>query len=344
MTMASNTFDVFARFCEQSFPDETRRGRIYNLLARKELLEEEAKLNKNFFDFSASEIEHYLSNLYNNAYRRSDKIRPSKSYLRNLVSYYRRAFAFYLAETGGGENPLEDKRFRYLGFKSQDNVTIFTRETLENLCLSIGDRFDPGDAEFTQLILWLFYSGCFSLDDILAIPQDGVDFVRNIVHLPDRNIHPQEECMELLRRNHEIESYKAYKYTNLMFPYHGSYVWFPYRMTKTPDGSDPYDYAYRQHQERTEGRVRDLISKRLTKIRNEIGVFIRPDALYYRGIYDYIVSKCGKQHAKEIIWSDTGRNTFEESDEFKQYLREYGARITDDSEIYKIKRSLFEFL
>lgn len=342
--MAINTFDVFARFCEQNFQDEARRNRVYNLLARKELLEEETRLNKSFFEFSASEIEHYLSNLYNNAYRRSDKVRPSKSYLRNFVSYYRRAFDFYLEETGGEVNPMSDKRFRYLGFKSQDNASIFTRETLENLCLSIGEMFDPGDAEFTQLIIWLFYSGCLTLDDIISIPQDGVDFVRHIVHLPDRDIRPQEECMDLLKRNHEIKSYKAYKYTNLMFPYHGSYVWFPYRMTKTLDGSDPYDYAYQQHQERTETRVRDLISKRLTKIRNEIGVPVRPDTLYYRGIYDYIVSKCGKQHAKEIIWSDTGRNTLDNSDEFKQYLREYGARMPDESEIYKIKQSLFEFL
>lgn len=342
--MAINTFDMFARYCEQYFPDESRRNRVYNLLARKELLEEENRLNKSFFEFSASEIEHYLSNLYNNAYRRSDRIRPSKSYLRNLVSYYRRAFDYYIAETGEGENPMSDKRFRYLGFKSQDNITIFTRETLENLCLSIGERFDPGDAEFTQLILWLFYSGCFTLDDILVIQEDGVDFSRSVVHLPDRDIHPQEECMELLKRNHEIESYKAYKYTNLMLPYHGSYVWFPYRMTKTPDGSDPYEYAFQQHQGRTPGRVRDLISKRLAKIRNEIGVLVRPDALYYRGIYDNIVSRCGKEHAKEIIWSDSGRNTLEETDEFKQYLREYGARVTDNSEIYKIKRTLSEFL
>lgn len=115
-------------------------------------------------------------------------------------------------------------------------------------------------------------------------------------------------------------------------------------MTKAPDDSDPYDYAYKQQQDRTFLRVKGLISIRLSKIREELGVFVQPSLLYHRGIYDYIVSQCGEERTRELLTAESGRNNMANVEEFNRYIEEYGARISNRTELFKIKGNLKVFL
>ena len=342
--MKPNTCDIFSRFCDQKFQDDEKRSRIYNALVRDELLAEESRLGKSFFEFDEDEIEQYLLKLSNQAYYKGKSIRISQSYLRNLASYYRLAFQFYIEESGKSWNPLTDDRFRHIGSRSKNDLPIFSRDTLERICLSVGEHFDEGDAEFTQLLLWLFYSGVERNDEIINIRDEDIDWEAGTISLHDRTIYPQNDCMDLLKKNHQIDQFRVGRLTNLMLPYHDSYVRFPIRLEKAPDNSDPYEYAFEQHQKRDIWRIKDIISKRFARVRNEIGVFVQPSTLYYRGIFDYIVSQCGMAHAGEIIWAESNRNTIENAEEFNRYLKEYGAKVSARNDIFKIKGNLRAFL
>ena len=342
------TFDIIQQYCDQKIANEVQRSKVYASLARKELLEAESRFGKSFFQFSSDEIEQYLFSISNNIYYKGDNIRPSQSYIRFLISYYRDLFRFYNTVADVPiVNPMDNKRFRYIGSEVKNDLPIFTRDTLERLCLSIEEHnevFAKGDAEFTQLILWLFYSGCFDAGDIVEMKEKDVNLRKKTAKLKGRTIHLQDPCVELLKKNHLISEFESYRFTNLMLPYHDSYVWFPYRMTKAPDDSDPYDYAYKQQQERTFLRVKGLISIRLSKIREELGVFVQPSLLYHRGIYDYIVSQCGEERTRELLTAESGRNNMANVEEFNRYIEEYGARISNRTELFKIKGNLKVFL
>ena len=347
--MGNSTFDIIKQYCDQKFTNEIQRGKVYSSLARRELLDEESRLGKKFIQFSADEIEHYLFSISNTIYYKGDNIRPSQSYIRFLVSYYRDFFRYYntIAEAPI-INPMDDKRFRFIGSRVKNDLPIFTRETLEKICLSIDEHdelFVKGDAEFTQLILWLFYSGCLDAGDIIELKEKDVNLQMKTAKLQGgRTIHLPDPCVELLKKNHMIPEFESYRFTNLMIPYHDSYVWFPYRMKKTPDGSDPYDYAFQQQQERQLTRVKGSISVRLSKIRDGLNVFVKPTLLYYRGIYDYIVSRCGEERTRELLTTENGRSNMANVEEFNRYVDEYGARLSNRSELYIIKGNLKAFL
>ena len=344
--MDTNTFEIISKYCDQKIEDDVQRPRTLNALARASLFEEEERLQKSFFDFSEDEIENYILNLcHSNIYGGGKKL--SQRYVRWLVSYYRDLFQFYMLETGHFfQNPFDDKRFRSIGGFVKEDMSQFTRGTLERLSLSIEEHFEPGEAEFTNMFLWLFYSGVFDIPELIDMKENDVDLLAGTATLSDRTIHLKEEAVDLLKKNHEIQEYRIHRFTNLMMPYHGSYIWFPYRKVTPPGGIDSYDYAYAQHQARQENRVRDIVSKKMAKIRSVCNVYIKPDLLYYRGVYDYIVSRCGLARTSDLLLSD-GRHTqdaMDRADEFQMYLKEYGAKSIKKDEIYITKGNLRAFL
>ena len=344
--MNSCTLDIINKYCENKIEDLAQRSRTVKALARPSLFAEEERLQKCFFDFSEEELEQYFLGLcHSNIYNGEKKL--SQTYVRWLLSYYRDLFRFYMVETGHYFlNPLEDRRFRSLSGMVKDDMSHFTKGTLERLSLSIEEHFEPGEAEFTNLLLWLFYSGAFSIQEVVDLKEDDVDLASGVAFIENRTIHLKEECIDLLRKNHEIEEYKIHHFTNLMMPYQGSYIWFPYREVTPPDGIDSYSYAYEQHQSRSVARVRDIVNKKLAKVREACNVFVKPDLLYYRGIYDYIISQCGFERTKELLLSDGGHtaDSMRNADEFQAYLKEYGARLTNKDEIYIAKGNLRAFL
>lgn len=343
-----STFEIIQKYCEQRFEDETQRNSTYNALARPAILEEEARLQKNFFDFTEDELEHYILNLgYIEQYGGGASV--SQSYVRWIVSYYRDLFRFYMLETGRYfRNPFDDKRFRSISGFVKEDMSHFTKGTLERMTLSLMEHLEPGEAEFTSLFPWLFYSGVFDIPEIINMKDSDVDLAAGTATLGNRTIRLKEECIELLKKNHKIDKYKVYRITSFMIPYHGSYVWFPFREETPPDGVDAYTYAYEQNQSRTEARIGYIISKRMSKVREVCHTYIKPDIIYYRGVYDYMVSRCGEDRTREILMADKSSRaeSIRNSDELLTYLREYGAKNADQDKrlIYAVKGNLRAFL
>ena len=335
-----NTFDVIQQYCEQKFSDEERRRRQFNALARQELLDAEEKFGKSFFAFSVEEIIEYINSLVSKNVKHVRGVKISQGYVRNICTYYRDIFNYYMAYTGNYfYNPFSDRRIRHLGVNIKNDTPVFTRGTLERITLSIGEHLDNGEAQFVQLLLWLAYSGCFDVDEIMNIQEDDVDLIAKTAKIEDRTIRLKDECVELLKINRSMGEYTIYKRTNYLIPYHNSFVYFPFCKSFVSD-QDPYEYAYEQQQARERNVLRNVISRLFTKVRERCRVSIQLELIYYRGLYDFIVERCGTERTAELLSVGKRRVSSEDVAELESYLAEYGGH----RDIFQAKGRMRRFI
>lgn len=342
-----NTLEIFRSYCDQKFPEENRE-RMLKILYRSEITELEEKYGKGFFDWDSDQYWDFLSNLkVDSTKSKSFRQKASWSYINYLLSFYRDIIEYQMQETGNyHKNHLADKRFRSMDRVVGENDTVFTNEDFERLCVATNNVFPTGEAEFTELMIWLLYSGAYDFGEIVNLKPEDIDLQKKTAVIGNRTIHLKDRCVELLEINHEIPEYAVYRQINLMLPYHGSYVWFPCRMTKNvAKGIDPYDYTNAQHQERSEEQIRRQISKRFVKLREETNSYISYEMIYYLGIYNYLVERCGVDRLRVLLESSGNRGKQEESKELASYFQEYGAKIDYTTvDFYRLKHTLRQFL
>lgn len=343
----TKTEEMIQKYFDQKLgDDEAKRKRYFRMIARPELAEAEEQYGKDIFHFSIDELENYLTNMRLSTRFKNTGKSVSQANMRSIIGWYRDLFDFYMVETGEYFlNPFRDKRLTKLPGKVKDDLPIFTRDTLEKLAVSCETVFSEGEAAMMQSILWMHYCGCFSLNEILDIKDDDVNLDDHYAVLEDRRINLTPECVEALRNNHRVEFYSIHNARNYMCPYHGSYLWLPFKTKAMQTYQEEYNYAMSKQQERPADQMRHVVSIKLTKLRNETGVIFAVDTIYYRGIYDFLVEKCGEEHTKEIIESATNSKLGQIiANELQDYLIEYGARVTSKTEHYRIKNAMKQFI
>lgn len=340
------TADVIRRYCDQKFAEE-KRDSMFRQLAREDLFNDEESFGKSFFEWDADDFEKFFAELkVDSTKSRSFRQTASWSYINYLLTYYREIMDYQMQETGIFRmNPLKDKRFRSLDRKVHSDA-VFSDSTFERMCAAIQGHFEYGEAEFTELIVWMFYSGFYDFSEIIELKPEDIDFENATARIGDRTVHLKDRCVELLEINHQIPEFDLYRQTNAMLPYHGSYVWFPVRMTKkTPNGENPYDYAAEIQESRTEHRIRSVISKYFVKLREETSSYISYEMIYYLGIYNFLVESCGEERTKELLTSTGNRGKTQEYNELRGYFESYCAKLKDDSvDFYRLKHSLRQFI
>ena len=341
-----DTYEFFKKYCDNKFKTPEHSNSILKSLARPELLAKEKELGKSFFEFSAQEMEDYLKNITTNRVFKGSGKPISPSYLGQLIAYYREIIFLYMKETGVYfENVLMDDRFTYSLAGQQNNDTpVFTKDTLERCCLALDEMFDPCEADYTKMILWLGYSGCFDYKDIFGIKEEDVDLDARTIRMGYRTIHMKDECYDLVLHHHDILEYKSYRMRNIMVPYHDSFVLVPIRVrSEDVESMNPIELREKYEAEnngRTYQRVTDIINKKLAALRKNQGIYISLDIVYYRGVFDYMIDRCGYDRAVTIIKSKGNRGSAEDYKEFVSILRDYGARCQDKSEIYRTKYNI----
>ena len=340
------TADMIRSYCDQKFKEELR-DKMYTRLARDSLFEEEEKLGKSFFDWNVDECEAYFTNMkVDTTKSRSFRQTASWAYINYLLTYYREMFDYQMQQTGIFKlNPLRDKRFSSMD-RSKNNVPVISSMTIERLGYVIHDSLDECEADFTELIIWLLYSGFYDYSEMVTLKKNHVDLEKRTAIIENRMVHLKPRCVELLKLNHMTEEYNVYRQTNLMLTYHDSYIWFPYRMTKrTPVGVDPYEFTHAQFEELSVEDVCKKISNRMVKLRKETNEYISYDMIYYLGIYEYLVERCGEDKTKVLLESSGNRGMREESMELKAYLSEYGYKDNGSSiDFYRVKHNLRQFI
>ena len=271
----TNTREIIEEYCEQKFAnDATRKPKIMASMSRDDLFEMEERLGKSFFEFTSDEMEDYFINLS-----------PiSATYMNQLISYYRDMIQWHMKQTGVyHENVLFDKRFKFsLSASRKDETPIVTKETLERVCLSLDEMFDSVEADLYKLLYWLCYSGCFDYNDLLTFKDKDIDMDARTIKIGNRKIHLKDECFELLKHHHDENMYQNYRFTSIMVPYHGSFIWIPFWVSaEDKDKSDIelFEKYQELNNERSMNRVANLLSRKmaqedlaeLTKILKEYG-------------------------------------------------------------------------
>ena len=340
------TADMIRSYCDYKFKEETR-DKMYTVLARDSLFEEEEKLGKSFFEWSIDECEAYLTNMkVDTTKSRSFRQTASWAYINYLITYYRDLFDYQMQQTGVFRlNPLRDKRFVSMN-QGKNDTPVISSQTIERICYVIHDSMDECEANFTELIIWLLYSGFYDYSEMVTLKKNQVDLENATAEIGNRTVHLKPRCVELLKLNHTISEYNVYRQTNLMLTYHDSYIWFPYRMTKkVPVGIDPYDYNQAQFEELSVYDVCKKISTRMVKLRKETNEYISYDMIYYLGIYEYLVEQCSKEKTRTLIESSGNRGMREESLELKALLTQYGYKDGGSTiDFYRVKHNLAQFL
>lgn len=340
------TYEEIRKYCEEKFSTPERADTYTAAMARDELFEKEKEYGKSFFDFNADEMEEYLKNLSTSRVYKGSKKPISPSYLGQLIAYYRELFWIHMRETGVyRENILMDSRFDYsLSGRMNNDLPVFTKDTLERCCIAFDEHFEKCEADLSKLVLWLAYSGCFDYRDIFSFHDEDVDLDERAIHLKERTIRMKDECYDLVIHHHDTKEYRNYRMTNLMVPYHGSFVWVPYRATtvdlETLNEVQLFEKYREENDKRTFQRVTDLLSKKIAFLRKEQGIHVTLDLLYYRGIFDYMIKRCGYDRTMEIIQSRGNRGNADDFQELRAMLAEYGAKITDKNDIYRIKYNI----
>ena len=340
------TYEEIQKYCDDKFGPNGRADTYVTSMARDELFEKEREYGKSFFDFNADEMEEYLKNISTSRVFKGSGKPISPSYLGQLIAYYRELIWMHMRDTGVyKENVLMDKRFkRSISGRMNNDIPVFTKDTLERCCIAYDEHFEKCEADLSKMVLWLAYSGCFDYGDILGFHDEDVDLDDHTIRLKERTIRMKDECYELVIHHHDAKEYRNYRMTNLMVPYHGSFVWVPYR-AKTADletlnEAQLFEKYRIENDSRTFQRVTDLLSKKIAFLRKEQGIYVSLDLLYYRGIFDYMILQCGYDRAVEIIQSKGTRGSEDEYKEFIAVLSSYGAKIADKNDIYRIKYSI----
>ena len=166
-------------------------------------------------------------------------------------------------------------------------------------------------ADYTELTAGLFYCGFYQTSEVVNFKEEDIDFCAKTIALPDRNVKINDRIMELLQANHLAYEYKTARRVVSMRSWRDSYMHF----IVDPKKEDDFDL-------RSESVVTIVLNKLLSEhIKNNYGLKVTFKNIFWLGCYDYIVRKCGQEHAYKLIMST--RNS-DDIAELMTYTNEFG--------------------
>jgi len=166
-------------------------------------------------------------------------------------------------------------------------------------------------ADYTELITGLFYCGFNSLGEVIHLNEQDINLRAEIITLPGRTVKVSSRIISLLQKNHKATEYQTARRTVYMRSWRNSYLHF----VVEPRLEDDFD-------NREESVIAIALNKLLSEyIRNGYGLKTTYKNIFWLGCYDYIVKKCGKERARELILSV--RNS-DDITELMSYAVEFG--------------------
>lgn len=293
--MNKPTKELFDEFFEKALKNE--KNHIRSQLERPEIYTLEKELDKQFIKFNADEILLLLSR-----FLESD---PSLSVttIRIIASLYRSMFNYYIDHYEIIRNPMYDSR---LSGHALDKFTVsnkkrVTHAVLNELISAIQRSFEKRRADYTECIIWLFYCGFRTAEEIVTVTEDMIDFKKKQVQLWGRTVKLSDRCCELLVTVHNMEALPALSGgDSVMVSYRGSYFKFP----TVPSAVDTFDQksVFEVSQMILRKIALDL-KRQLNRAKIEVQT-IKMDELYFLGFYDYMVATIGKEKTQGIIWGE----------------------------------------
>lgn len=322
-----STRDIIEQYVRLKFPQEDTYKRWVNALCRPEIFEREEQLGKSFFQMNADELEDLFLSFRSTQYKNTGKDIPiSPTYMQSLLSYYTDLFEFYIASGHLMQNVMRDQRFSKLPGRSTSDAPTITKTGIKQICARFESYFEPAEAAFLELLLWMFYTGFYENDEVINLKESDVDLHKKKAYVHGRTIQLCDECCEAMARNRKLTQYTSYRTKYVMVPYHGSYVYFPSPDRRKRREENAVPDGYGNLQEKSQLDLNKIINNRMHAIRNLTHVVVTARILYFRGFYDYIVSQCGEEHLAEILNSNRNIQHVRELD---QYIEEYRCPVNE---------------
>ena len=233
-----------------------------------------------------------------------------------LWDYYSVKFQDYIYNPWRSLEMRGTKAEQALAGLSPRITTKLMNDTIDSI-----RRDQPSDrADYLECIMLLWYSGFRNADEIAMLQESHIIHKVKRIVLEGRTITLSDRCYELLLRVHAMTSISSRK-SMAMVPWHNGYFKFPHTMSSgSIDNMDIHAVTNK------------IYALYRTHVTLQYNFKLNYTALYYLGLYDYIVNQCGEEHAKELI-STMGRAT---SDELGQYAEEYGIYHKSGAELKRI--------
>lgn len=324
--MSLSTKEIISAYIKQKYPEKDFDKRMTEYY-RPEVVEYEEKLGKQIFDMTADELEDmFLS--FRVRHAKSNIDRPmSVSSLETKVAQYRVMFDWVIVNGMWKlmPNVLRAEQFKRISSKVKSEERVLTKDRLLEICSTLRSNLEEEQANFTELLFWMFYSGFFTSSEIIHLKLGDVDLKNGIASVGTRTQRLCDECIDALRKNQKAIEYKSH-WTLIMIPYHGSFIKFPCRLRGSSSDKASWDNTYDRFQEQREESIDIMIRSRVFQARKITNEFFNYFDIYLLGFHDYIVSKCGENRFREILTSNRVR---EDVDEFDRYMREYNIQIAD---------------
>lgn len=298
----------------------TNRELQMHYLDKPELYAYEMEIGKELIDMDVDELMELIDRILNS--RRGSTVKyifAPQSYDR-VASMFRTLFQFYIDNVELIRNPFLDKRMSskeaMKRFSADKDILRF--EQVQDVILRLHVDLEPDRADYTELIILLYYCGFDSTDDILNFKEGMLDHKNKAVLLPGRRIQLNDRCYALLEKFHNMTEISGWR-TYLVVPYRNSYFRFFVQKNK----ADELD-------ERSPEEMRNIINRTLAINVNAKydGIMLNYRNLYWLGFFDWLVGKFGEQRATEIITSVRNKN---DTAILSSAAREYGVRQSSTS-------------
>lgn len=280
----------------QTLPDTTSY-KIKTYLDREDVYIYEEKINKPLVEMNSEEVYDMFLSFRNTKFTTSEKgKKPFRMSIRTyqmLVSIYRIFFDWYIDNVKVIKNPLNDKRLSggNLIARLNEGREVFDKEKLENIIKQIHVEKEEFYAKYCECILRMFYEGFASAKEIVLLKEENISHRRKIVSLQGKIIKLSDRLYQLLVELHNWESVEMQRGKYVLVSWNDSYFKFLTREKKVTDFAKKDIYG-----------ITTIVMRYVSKnIRDEMGIDIDTDTIYYRGFYDFLVDKYDENYAIKLV-------------------------------------------
>ena len=312
---AVGTKEVFDQYFAL-LPEKTvhkSRGQV----DRPEVYAYEEEMGKQIFDMDTEELLDLLLSFNNKREYGQSNYSVSLASYQQIISLYRQIWNYYIDNIEVIRNPWNDKRMRGLTVSQR---IVSERKTITNNVVPQALAKINADYEGTKYadygiylkcLVLLFYEGFADTKEVVAFKESDINFETKEISLPRRKVKLSDECFGYLTHIHSLDMVQTLRRWTKLIPYRDGY----FKISIFPGEEEGFN-------ERDVNTVAAMLNRKLTQnVKNKYNVEITYRILYLLGFRNYVVSRCGEEHAKKIISS---YKDAEDSKELVQYAKEYG--------------------
>lgn len=295
-------------------PEEYTR-KLRGSVDRPELYAYEEKVGKQFYELSVDEAYELLKSFTPETRKEYDGNLRLSSYI-GYVSMYRQICDNFFRKHPEEYKvtPYGDKRMK--GDALITEVTSWTNPLtltqLNNAIVAMHKQLSQDSANFNECIILLHLSGASSMDEIMHIHEEDIDFDNNIIHIGERDIAITDRLAYLLQYVHDMKIMEANKRNYGMMYWRGSYIPIPHSKNSevSLDSRDIRD-------------INKFMNVRYQNLRKITNVNITGRIVFELGLYMHLVEKFGLEQANQMILSDDT----ESSEALIKFAESYGVKF-----------------